>query len=111
MAWIRSDLMPIRDERSTYTIFYAPTDRPLTPVAEAAAARLLRVATAVIPANGGPLFGAWCLADTDLAVMLNRLVANGHDVPAVVRTYVEGQWARRSVRRWVERERPTYVPY
>ena len=41
MAWVRSDLMPIREERSAETIFYAPSTEPLSPKAEQAAAKLL----------------------------------------------------------------------
>ena len=27
------------------------------------------------------LFGEWCIADTDLALMINRLVLHGDEVP------------------------------
>ena len=41
MAWVRSDLMPIREERSTNTIFYEPASTPLSEKAQQAAAKLL----------------------------------------------------------------------
>jgi glutathione S-transferase len=111
LAWLRSDLLALRDERSTTTMFYARADRPLSPAGEAAAARLLRVADLVIPAGSGSLFGAWSQADSDLAFMLQRLLLNGHPVPAKIQAYVEREWQRPSVQEFVTRERAPYVPY
>jgi glutathione S-transferase len=105
-AWIRSDLLPIRQERSTNVIFYAPTDAPLSAVAQGAAARLFKAAEALLAHGGDHLFGAWTIADVDLAVMLNRLVLNGDDVPAALRDYATRQWARPSVQAWVNLKRP-----
>ena len=57
-------------------------------------------------AHGGEhLFGGWCLADTDLALMLNRLVLGGDDVPAPLAAYASRQWARPSVRGWLDAAR------
>src|ERR1700680_5068251 len=39
-AWLRSDLMPIRLERSTTTIFYRPVSAPLSPAAQIASRKL-----------------------------------------------------------------------
>src|SRR5262249_14983240 len=49
MAWIRSDLMAIREERSTHTLFYERARTPLSPQAEAAARRLISAAEAILP--------------------------------------------------------------
>ncbi len=111
MAWIRSDLMPIRTERPTSSIFYEPAREPLSPAGEKAAAHLLHVADRLIEDGRTTLFGAWCIADADFGLMLNRLVANGHAVPEKVRAYVAAQWARPSARRFIERERAPYVLY
>jgi glutathione S-transferase len=111
MAWIRSDLMPIRTERPTTSIFYEPAKDPLSPAGEKAAGHLLRVADRLISDGRTVLFGAWCIADADFGLMLQRLVRSGHPVPSKVRAYVDAQWARPSVRRFVERERPKYVAY
>lgn len=105
-AWIRSDLMPIRQERSTNVIFYAPDDTPLSAAGKAAAARLFQVAQALLAHGGDHLFGAWGIADVDLAVMLNRLVLNGDDVPPALRDYATRQWDRASVQAWVALARP-----
>src|SRR5512144_2244412 len=40
MHWVRSDLMPIREERSTHTMFYERATKPLSAAAQAAAHRL-----------------------------------------------------------------------
>lgn len=104
-AWVRSDLMPIRVERPTSVIFQGPVDKPLTPEAQAAADRLLLAAEAWIPHDGAHLFADWCIADTDLAVMLNRLVMNGDAVPARLAAYARRQWERPSVQAWVARRR------
>jgi glutathione S-transferase len=38
--------------------------------------------------------------------MLHRLILNGHEIPAKVRTFAETQWQRPSIRAFVEHERP-----
>lgn len=111
MAWVRSDLMPIREERPTSTFFYQRPGKPLSAKAEAAAQKLLHVAQTLVPKEGGDLFGAWSIADADLAMMLQRLVANGHTVPEHIRAYVNRQWQRPSVREFVEHARPAFVQY
>jgi glutathione S-transferase len=111
MHWIRSDMMPIREERSTYTMFYERATQPLSPAGEAAAVRLIEIAERLIPAGATSLFGAWSIADSDLAFMLQRLIMNGYAVPARVRAFVDAQWQRPSVQKWVRRERLPYVPY
>jgi glutathione S-transferase len=111
MAWLRSDLMGLREDRSAETIFYAPATRPLSAAGEAAAGKLLRVAERLLPDDRTSLFAAWSTADADLAFMLQRLIRNGHPVPAKLRAFAEAQWARPSVRAFVERERAPYVPY
>jgi glutathione S-transferase len=102
-AWLRSDLMPIRTERSTDVIFVKPVAAPLTPQGQASAERLFRIADRLI--DGPNLFGEWCIADTDLALMLNRLILNGDPVPQKLEDYAAGQWQRASVQEWVRRPR------
>ncbi len=111
MAWIRSDLMPIRVERSTATMFYERSTKPLSEAGRTAAERVLRVAETLVGDGRKTLFKDWCLADTDFGFFLMRLVLNGDPVPAKVRAYAESQWARPSVRKWVDRKRAPYVAY
>jgi len=111
MGWVRSDLDALREERPTHTMFYARATAPLTKAGEAAAAKLVDVASRLIPDGRTQLFDAWSIADADLAFMLHRLILNGHDVPAKIRAFAETQWARPSVAEFVRRDRPTYVAY
>ncbi len=103
-AWIRSDLLTLRAERSTVVVFIEPTATPLTVAGQAAAARLIRIAERLI--DGEHLFGEWSIADTDLALMLNRLVHNGDPVPERVAAYARAQWQRPSVQAWVAKRGP-----
>ena len=80
-GWLRSDLMPLRDERPTTTMFYARATAPLSERAQAAADKLLRAAEQLVPNGEGPLFGEFCVADADLAFMLHRLILNADEVP------------------------------
>jgi glutathione S-transferase len=105
-AWLRSDLMPIRLERPTSTIFYRPVSAPLSPEAQTASDKLLAAALELLSHGGQNLFGAWSIADVDLAVMLHRLILNGDEVPLRLVRYAKAQWERPSVQLWVQRERP-----
>ncbi|WP_374581311.1 glutathione transferase [Pseudoduganella sp.] len=99
-AWVRSDLLALREERSTYTVFYKRAEQPLSPAAQAAADKLVHLAERVI--DGPYLFGRWCIADTDLAIMLSRLVMNGDPVPQKLKDYVAHQWQRESLQDWLK---------
>lgn len=101
-AFVRSDLMPIRMERSTSTVFQHDKPAPLSADARAAMEKLISFADALIPSDSGHLFGSWSIADTDLAMMLNRLVHNGDAVPTKIANYVRSEWSRPSVQAWVE---------
>ena len=105
-AWLRSDLMPIRMERSTEVVFYGAKVPALSAAGEAAAAKLFAAAESLLPAGNEHLFGQWCIADVDLALMLNRLVLNGDAVPARLADYARRQWTHPAVRRWAGFERP-----
>lgn len=105
-AWLRSDLMPIRMERSTEVVFYGAPAPALSPVAEAAAGKLFAAAESLLPVGQDNLCGDWCIADADLALMLNRLVLNGDAVPARLADYARRQWSHPAVQRWVAFERP-----
>lgn len=103
-AWIRSDLMPLREERTTEVIFFKSIGSPLCNAGCLAAAKLLRVADSLLKDNLN-IFGEWCIADTDLALMLNRLVLNGDEIPEKLRNYATLQWQRPSVQQWILQER------
>lgn len=105
-AWLRSDLMALRQERPTEVVFGAPIDRPLSQAAQNATRKLFAGASALL-AHGGPwLFDTWSIADVDLALMLNRLVRNGDLVPPVLADYATRQWDRPALQEWARHDRP-----
>ncbi|VVO22097.1 Glutathione S-transferase YfcF [Pseudomonas fluorescens] len=105
-AWSRSDLLPIRQERSTLVVFCGIKYGPLSTQAQVAADKLIAAAQHWLAAGDDYLFGQWSIADVDLAVMLNRLILNGDPVPAPLVAYAQRQWQRPSVQAWVNQARP-----
>lgn len=105
-AWLRSDLLALRQDRSTEVVFYRPTDTPLTPGGNVAAQKLLRVATSLLSHGGTNLFSEWSIADVDLALMLNRLILNGDIVPVQLVNYARHQWELPAIQEWVQFQRP-----
>lgn len=99
-AWLRSDLMPIREERSTEVVFGGVKKAPLSEAGRQSAAKLFDTASVLLAHGNQNLFGEWCIADSDLALMLNRLVLNGDDVPEMLADYAAFQWQRASVQRY-----------
>ena len=108
-AWLRSDLLVIRKERPADLIYFGKKETPLSDEAQAAVARLFFVADRLLEEGADHLFGDWSIADTDLAIMLNRLLANGDRVPQRLAAYVRRQWDRDSVRAWMDIERAAPV--
>lgn len=104
-AWLRSDLLPIKQERSTEVVFLGATGPGLSPVAQASAETLFSLADTVLADHSPYLFGEWSIADVDLALMLNRLVLNGDTVPDRLARYATHQWQRKSVQRWLAQPR------
>lgn len=105
-AWLRSDLMPLRQERSTEVVFYGAKAGPLSAAAQAAARKLCSAAQMLLADDAVNLCGEWSIADVDLALMLNRLVMHGDPVPGALAAYARRQWQRPSVRKWVNQNRP-----
>lgn len=104
-AWLRSDFLPIREERSTEVVFCNTAAAPLSETAQESAAKLFAAGEELLVDNGSNIFSQWCIADTDLALMLNRLVMNGDYVPEKLAVYARNQWKRESVRQWVDQSR------
>ena len=108
-AWVRSDLMPIRIERNTTVVFFGARLKPLSAEAQESAVRLFTAVQALLPMGAENLFGEWCIADTDLALMLNRLAMHEDVMPERLTRYAAHQWSRPSVKAWLalERQRET----
>ena len=100
-AWLRSDLVPIREERSTDVLFGGVKKPALSETAQRAANQLYEIAASLLAHGQQNLFGEWCIADADLALMLNRLILNGDEVPQLLVDYAAFQWQRASVQRYV----------
>lgn len=111
MAWIRSDFMPIREERPTWSMFYERATVPLSPEGEISAKRLIEASLDLLSPKTNSLFDTWSIADSDLAFMLARLKINGHDIGPKLNDYVNTQWNRPSVKSFADRKRPAYIPY
>lgn len=78
-AWLRSDLMPIQQERATEVMFYGSKKSPLSAAAQESAEKLFSAAASLLPPGAENLCGQWSIADVDL--VLNRLVLHGDAVP------------------------------
>jgi len=100
-AWIRSDLMPIREERATDVVFAGAKRPPLSEAGQEAAQKMFAIAGHLLRDGQQNLFGEWCIADTDLALMINRLALHGDAVPDALADYAAFQWQRASVQRYV----------
>ncbi len=106
-AWLRSDLLSLRAERPTEVIFYQSKEAPLSESAAVDAEKLTRVGESMMADGRQYLFQTWTIADVDMALMLNRLVLHGDDVPGELKEYAERQWAHSAVREWLSMPRPS----
>ncbi|HEY3487897.1 MAG TPA: glutathione transferase [Gammaproteobacteria bacterium] len=104
-AWLRSDFLSLREERSTETIFIKAAEKPLSKSAQTAVAKLFSGADKLVTDGAVNLFDEWCIADTDLALMINRLLANGDEVPQKLAAYTQQQWQKPAVQKWLNLKR------
>ena len=110
-AWMRSDLMPIREERPTFVVFCGAKRPALSAAARASADTLISGALALLEGRTDNLFGDWSIADVDLAMMLQRLMVLGDPLPQRLVDNATRQWRRPTVRQWIERARPPLIEY
>ena len=110
-AWVRSDLMPIRDERPTFVVFCGARRPALSAQGVEATHKLFAVALQLLEGRADYLFGQWSIADVDLAMMLQRLVAHGDSLPQRLVDYANHQWSRPSVQQWINHARPPLTEY
>lgn len=101
MMFLRTSLFALRDARPTSTVFGRANARALPDKAKDEAAELERVALAVVPDERTTMFADWCIADSDLALMLMRLVANQDPLDRRLVNYALAQFDRKSARRFV----------
>ena len=105
-GWLRSDLQPIRTERPTTSVWWKQSLPPLSADAVATKERLLNAIEPLISEGRVTLFEQWCIADADLALMLQRLNLNGEALPAKVKAYADANWKRPSIAKWNALPRP-----
>jgi glutathione S-transferase len=110
-AWLRSDLMPIREERPTFVVFCGAKRPALSTRGVQAVEKLFTASLLLLQGRTDNLFGQWSIADVDLAMMLQRLVAHGDAVPQRLVDYANHQWRRPSVRQWIDHPRPPVTEY
>src|ERR1700676_1936110 len=110
-AWVRSDLMPIRDERPTFVVFNGAKRPALSEGAREAADKLFSAALTLLEGRTDNLFGDWSISDVDLAMMLQRLIVLGDPVPQRLIDYAAHQWRRPSVEQWINHTRPRLTEY
>ena len=110
-AWLRSDLMAIRDERPTFVVFCGASRPALSARAREAADKLFSAALTLLDGRADNLFGDWSIADVDLAMMLQRLIVLGDPVPERLIDYATLQWRRPTLQQWIHRKRPMLVEY
>lgn len=104
-AFLRSDLLALREERPTATLFEGREPKPFTAAGKAAADRLVRIAERFLPQSASFVAGRFTPADADLGLMLQRLVNNGDPCPERLAAYARGIFARPSVRAWLAKTR------
>lgn len=105
MGWLRTDLMAMRSERSTDSMFFERSKAPLSRDAKRDADKLVRVTEQLLRGRR-TLFAQWSLVDAELAFCLHRLILNHDKVPAEVEGYAREQWNRASVQEFAQHARP-----
>ena len=102
-AFLRTDLLPLRNDRPTSTLFLGEAPKPMSADGKAAAERLVAAAERFLPEGASFVATSFSPADADLALMLQRLVANGDPCPERLVTYARTIFARPSVREWLSK--------
>jgi len=105
MAWLRTSLFALREERPTTSVFMRPVTKPLSDAARSDAAELTRIAEQLIAPRQLTLFREWSIADADLSLALMRLVANSDSLPQHLTDYALAHWGRASFRKYL-----AYIP-
>ncbi|HEY2732384.1 MAG TPA: glutathione transferase [Polyangiales bacterium] len=96
-ALVRSDFEAIRAERSTATVFGQASPGALSVAAIAQVERLCRIAGQLVSGADATIAGSFSIADVDLALMLQRLLANQDPMPQPLAAYASAIWQRPSV--------------
>jgi glutathione S-transferase len=98
---LRSDFMPLREERPTESFLKGAMVHPLTARAVQARDRLLRIAGRLVGEGRSSIATNFSIADADLAMMLMRLLANGEAMPESLTSYTRAVFRRPSVAKFL----------
>ena len=111
MAFVRSDLFDLRNERSWWMCVYPePNVKPLSRNAERDARELVALIERLWTA-GELEPGAWNMAHADLALTLLRLGRTGYPLPERVAAFLDATVNRPSMRAYLEHPRPPFRPH
>ncbi len=119
LSWYRCGFHALRKERSTETVFYAPAraeDRlsvkaPLSIEAREEVADWIRCLRSILKPGALFLFGEWSIADSEAALMLQRMIVHGDPVDADLVRYANAIWERPSAQEFVLHSRPEFRSY
>jgi glutathione S-transferase len=115
LSWYRCGMKALREERSTETIFHVEKRGqklpPLSPAARDEVAELLPALLATLKPGAVFLFGGWSIVDTETALMLYRLMANGDPVDPRLAHYAAAIWNRPSSRAFIDAPRKAFRSY
>ncbi len=101
MSFLRTSLFALREDRPMTSVFGRPTIKTLSDKGKADADELTRVAASLVQPKATTMFDEYCIADSDLALFLMRLIANEDPVPTHLVEYALAQFDRRSVKRFI----------
>lgn len=105
-AFLRSDLLALREERPTSTLFEGREPKPFTAAGQAAADKLVRIAERFLPQGASFVAGGrFSPADADLGLVLQRLVQNRDPCPERLAAYARAIFGRPSIRAWLAKTR------
>jgi glutathione S-transferase len=105
MAFVRFDVLQLREERSWWMCVYPAQPPPLTPTGEREARELVALAERVAEAHE-----PWNMSHADLALVLLRLARTEYPLPASVERLIDANLARPSVRAYIDHPRPPNPP-
>jgi glutathione S-transferase len=108
MAWLRSDLWALRQERPWQLAVYPTT--PLAPLSAAAAREAGELLGLIDWLDGHGHLADWNLAHADLAFAVMRLARSAHPIPPAAERLLERNLARPAVRAYVDHARPPNPP-
>jgi glutathione S-transferase len=115
LSWYRCGFQALREERSTETVFFSAELRAKEPLSAKAldeVADWMNALRSWLKPGAAFLFeGRWTIADSETALMLQRLIRNGDPVEERLVEYADRIWQRASAAEFVDYPRGPYRSY